>query len=226
MRVVEWLRAHDMAPTPTTPFRHTRCGRVSSSSLVVTAMRTSMIAIALSGLLGLAMPAMAQPPLHKPVPVLDLARYSGTWHQVAHLPMFFQRKCVSDTTATYTPQADGTIEVRNACTRRDGERIEAIGVARTVPGAPGSLQVRFAPNWTSWMPLTWAPYWVIAVDPDYDWAMVGGPDRDHLWILSREPSMDPERYAALVAQARELGYPVDELVGEPSTEPANGTASR
>jgi apolipoprotein D and lipocalin family protein len=189
-------------------------------------MRKTLIAIALTGLFGLVAPAMAQQPLHKPVPVLDLERYAGTWHQVAHLPMFFQRKCVRDTTATYTPMEDGTIEVRNTCIRRDGERIEAVGVARPVPGAPGSLQVRFAPQWTLWMPLTWAPYWVIAVDPDYRWAMVGGPDRDHLWILSREPSMDPERYAALVEQARGLGYPVEQLLGDPAAEQANGTASR
>ncbi|AKC88026.1 lipocalin family protein [Pseudoxanthomonas suwonensis] len=161
------------------------------------------------------MAATAQPPRNMPVPVLDLQRYSGTWHQVAHLPMFFQRNCVRDTTATYTPQADGSIEVRNACTRKDGKRIESIGVAEPVPGAPGSLRVRFAPDWLGWLPFTWAPYWVIDVDPDYRWAMVGGPDRKYLWILSRDPRMDPARYEALVEQAQQLGYPVEELIREP-----------
>ena len=168
--------------------------------------------------------AVAQEPRNMPVPVLDLERYSGRWHQVAHLPMFFQPKCERDTTATYTPQADGTIEVRNACTRADGERIEAVGVAKPVPGAPGSLQVRFAPDWTSWLPFTWSPYWVLAVDEEYEWAMVGGPDRKYLWILSRDPAMDPERYATLVDQARQLGYPVDELVVEPRRNGATDAA--
>ena len=190
-------------------------------------MRASTtIALGLACLLAVPGRAAAQPPMHKPVPVLDLQRYAGTWHQVAHLPMFFQRKCARDTTATYTPRKDGTLEVRNTCVRKDGERIEAVGVAQPVPGAPGSLRVRFAPGWTSWLPLAWAPYWVIAVDPEYRWAMVGGPDRDHLWILSREPTLAPDRYSALVEQARSLGYPVDQLV---VANPADGmvaTASR
>lgn len=183
-------------------------------------MRIPPIAFALACLLWIPAPPAAakQPPRNMPVPVLDLERYSGTWHQIAHLPMFFQRKCASDTTATYTPLADGRIEVRNACTTGDGERIESTGVAERVPGAPGSLRVRFAPDWMSWLPFTWAPYWVLAVDKDYRWAMVGGPDRKYLWILSREASMDPQRYAALVEQARELGYPVQDLVREPGSQ--------
>ena len=95
-----------------------------------------------------------------------------------------------------------------------------------MPGAPGSLRVRFAPGWTSWLPLAWAPYWVIAVDPEYRWAMVGGPDRDHLWILSREPTLAPDRYSALVEQARGLGYPVDQLVVANPADGMEATASR
>lgn len=190
-------------------------------------MRASTtIALGLACLLAVPGRAAAQPPMHKPVPVLDLQRYAGTWHQVAHLPMFFQRKCARDTTATYTPREDGTLEVRNTCVRKDGERIEAVGVAQPVPGAPGSLRVRFAPGWTSWLPLAWAPYWVIAVDPEYRWAMVGGPDRDHLWILSREPTLEPDRYSALVEQARGLGYPVDQLVVANPADGMEATASR
>ena len=190
-------------------------------------MRASTtIALGLACLLAVPGRAAAQPPMHKPVPVLDLRRYAGTWHQVAHLPMFFQRKCARDTTATYTPREDGTLEVRNTCVRKDGERIEAVGVAQPVPGAPGSLRVRFAPGWTSWLPLAWAPYWVIAVDPEYRWAMVGGPDRDHLWILSREPTLAPDRYSALVEQARSLGYPVDQLVVASPADGMEATASR
>jgi apolipoprotein D and lipocalin family protein len=181
-------------------------------------MRTHLLLSALLLLAWLPATTLAQPPRNMPVPVLDLQRYSGTWHQVAHLPMFFQRKCVRGTTATYTPLADGTIEVRNACLDKDGERIESVGVAKPVPGAPGSLQVRFAPDWMRWAPFAWAPYWVLEVDPDYQWAMVGGPDLKYLWILSREPVMPPDRYEALVTRARALGYPVDELVREPAPQ--------
>ena len=70
-----------------------------------------------SALITLAMAASAAsaPALaNQPVSSLDLQRYAGTWHEIAHLPMFFQRKCVDTITATYTVNADGTIGVRNA----------------------------------------------------------------------------------------------------------------
>ncbi len=146
------------------------------------------------------------------VAALDLKRYAGRWHEIARLPMFFQRKCVSDITATYTLQPDGTVGVRNACRARDGSQQVADGVARPVAGQPGQLEVRFAPRWLSWAPGVWADYWVIALDPEYRWAMVGGPSRKYLWILSREPRMSQARFDALRAEAAARGYPVDALV--------------
>lgn len=146
------------------------------------------------------------------VPALDLRRYAGDWHEIARLPMFFQRKCVADTTATYTLRADGEIDVRNACGDRDGKLITAEGVARPVHGHPGRLQVRFVPGWLAWTPLVWADYWVIELDPDYRWAVVGGPDRKYLWVLSRTPGMDRVLFEAIRQRAGRRGYPVDQLL--------------
>ncbi len=149
---------------------------------------------------------------NRPVPQLDLQRYSGTWHEIAHLPMFFQRHCVDRITATYTRKADGTVEVRNACATRNGTMDESVGVARPVPGQPGALEVRFAPQWLSWLPMVWADYWVIDLDPEYRWAVVGGPSRKYLWILSREPRMARATFESITSRAAALGYPVERLV--------------
>lgn len=149
---------------------------------------------------------------NQPVPSLDLKRYSGTWHEIAHLPMFFQRKCVDRITATYTPLTDGTIEVRNACRAKDGTTDESVGVARPVAGRPGALQVRFAPAWLSWLPIAWADYWVVDLDPDYRWAVVGGPSRKYLWLLSRTPTMDRDVFESLKTRAAQRGYRVENLV--------------
>jgi apolipoprotein D and lipocalin family protein len=146
------------------------------------------------------------------VPALDLQRYAGEWHEIAHLPMFFQRNCVANITATYSNRADGTIGVRNACDGKDGKRLVSEGTARPVAGHPGRLEVRFAPDWLAWVPLVWADYWVVELDPGYGWAVVGGPGRDYLWILSRTPRMDRATYDAIRARAAQRGYPVEKLL--------------
>lgn len=146
------------------------------------------------------------------VPALDLQRYGGQWHEIARLPMFFQRRCVANTTATYTPRADGLVGVRNACDDKDGRRMVSEGTARPVPGHPGRLEVRFAPAWLGWAPMVWADYWVVDLDPEYRWAVVGGPSRKYLWVLSRTPSMDRVQFEAIRARAAQRGYPVEKLV--------------
>lgn len=149
---------------------------------------------------------------NRPVAALDLPRYSGQWHEIAHLPMFFQRKCRDTITATYTLRADGHIGVHNACRTHDGAMEASDGVARPVDGQPGALKVRFAPAWLAWLPMVWADYWVVELDPDYRWAVVGGPSRKYLWVLSRDPSMRGDLFRQIVAHARQRGYPVDRLV--------------
>lgn len=146
------------------------------------------------------------------VPALDISRYAGPWHEIAHLPVSFQKNCVGEISAHYTLREDGMIGVRNGCATGDGGRSEVEGVARAVPGEPGRLQVRFAPDWLAWVPWVWADYWVLALDPDYQWAVVGEPRRRYLWILSRSPRMPRAQFEALKDKAVAMGYVLDELV--------------
>lgn len=166
----------------------------------------------LATLLNLAVVTSFAASANTPVVQLDLQRYLGTWHEIAHLPMFFQRHCVDQINATYTPLPDNTIQVRNACRTRDGSMNESTGVARPVEDKPGQLKVRFAPGWLAWLPMVWADYWVIDLDPDYQWAVVGGPSHKYLWVLSRTPTMERVLFECLRDRARERGYPVDNLV--------------
>ena len=126
--------------------------------------------------------------------------------------MFFQRKCKDRITATYALRPDGSVEVRNACRtrRRLHGRVHRRG--RPVAGEPGALKVRFAPGWLSWVPAVWADYWVVALDPDYQWALVGGPSRKYLWVLSRTPSMSKQVFDRIRAIATQLGYPTERLI--------------
>lgn len=148
----------------------------------------------------------------QPVRDLDLQRYAGTWHEIARLPNRFENDCVGDITATYTPRDDGSLRVVNACREENGDIKSTEGEARQAGDHAAQLEVRFAPKWLSFLPFVWADYWVIALDEDYQWALVGEPDLEYFWILSRDPDMDARTFEGLKARARGLGYDLDELV--------------
>lgn len=167
--------------------------------------------ILLAALLAVSPALHAAEPL-EPVPDLDINRYSGTWYEIARLPNRFEDQCVGDITATYTPLQSGRIRVVNACRNKDGE-IEAVtGQARPAGDHPAKLEVRFAPAWLGWLPFVWADYWVVALDEDYQWAIVGEPDRDYLWFLTRKPAVDQATFDDLRARATAMGYDLGELV--------------
>ncbi len=166
------------------------------------------------GLLAWVMVGAAQaelPPL-KTVPSVDVPRYMGTWHEIAKYSNWFQKKCASSTQATYTLQADGRVQVLNRCKTDKGEWSEARGAARQIGGPRSAqLKVRFAPEWLSFIPLVWGDYWIIALDPDYQWVVVSEPQREYLWILSRTPEMPGATYQALLGQLEGLGFDLKRL---------------
>lgn len=148
---------------------------------------------------------------NRPVATLDTQRYLGQWHEIAHLPLFFQRKCVGPVTTTYAMAPDAKLAIQATCATRKGNKT-VDGVGRFEPGQPAAFKVRFAPAWLSWLPQAWFDYWVIDIDPDYQWAIIGGPGATHLWILARNRTMNRALYQRLVARARDRGYPVEKLV--------------
>lgn len=146
------------------------------------------------------------------VPALDYQRYAGTWYEIARLPNRFQRVCASDVTATYTVRQDGRIDVLNRCRESNGAIRQAAGVARRVDGQPPSvLEVRFAPAFLSVLPMVWGDYQIIDLGPDYDYAVVGAPNRSYLWILARRPDLNREIYQRLSDRARAQGFDVAAL---------------
>lgn len=147
---------------------------------------------------------------------VDLKRYTGRWYEIARLPMPFQ-KAGEAAIAEYGRNADGTISVRNIAIRPDGSQHDIHGYAKVLnPPESTKLAVRF----NTWFgPLIPVPkegnYWILHVDVRYQEAIIGTPQRKYLWILSRCPHIPPQRYAALVARAKQLGYDVSRLIKDP-----------
>ncbi len=144
-----------------------------------------------------------------PVTGFELDRYLGTWYEIARLDHRFERG-LEAVTAHYAKNDDGGVTVTNRGWNTEaGEWDQAVGKARFL-GAPdtASLEVSFFGPF-------YGGYHVLALDaqaPDYGYALVAGPDRDYLWILSRTPRLAEDVYQDLVRQARALDFPVDELI--------------
>ena len=144
---------------------------------------------------------------------VDLKRYQGTWYEQARLPMFFQRNCVRSQ-ADYRLQDEGSVAVTNRCETEDGEQQEARGEAvLQQEGQTDKLWVRFD-NWFSniFPGLTKGHYWILYLADDYSVALVGSPDRDHLWLLAREKEIDAATRNRLLDEARQRGYDTSELI--------------
>ncbi len=146
------------------------------------------------------------------IPSLDVPRYTGRWYEIAKFPNRFQKQCVGDTTADYQALEGQQVRVTNRCRRADGKVDEAIGLARQVDGpSSAKLKVRFAPSWLSFVPFVWGDYWVVDLDPSYQLAAVSEPKREYLWVLSRTPQVDPERYKALLVRLQAMGLDTAKL---------------
>ena len=148
----------------------------------------------------------------KTIASLDVPRYLGTWYEIAKFPNRFQKRCISNTKAVYTAKPDGNLRVLNSCKTASGETSEAEGLARQI-GAKDSpkLEVRFAPEWLSFLPMVWGDYWVIDLDPQYQLAAVSDPSREYLWVLSRTPQLDPKVYADLLQRLQQQHFDIQKL---------------
>ena len=119
---------------------------------------------------------------------VDLSRYVGTWYEISKIPNSFQDHCIKNTTANYIINEDGDIIVMNKCIDEDGEFDDADGLAIVVDkGTNSKLEVSFV-SLFGWH-LFWGDYWILGLDEDYKYAVIGTPSRKYGWILSRTPQM-------------------------------------
>ncbi len=141
------------------------------------------------------------------VKTVDLARYQGTWYEIARLPNFFEKKlkCI---TANYTLREDGKIKVLNSgrFISEPHKSSSSEGVA-WVPdkSAPARLKVQF------FWPFS-GNYWIMYLDQNYRFALIGEPSLKYLWILAREKKLDEESFNMLLNIAIDNGYDLRPLI--------------
>lgn len=145
---------------------------------------------------------------------VDLNRYMGKWYEIAKIPNSFQKKCAA-TQANYTLRKDGKVDVLNICKKKydDGQK-EAKGVARVNPdfNSNSILEVSFVPLFGFWFS---GDYYIIHVDEDYEYALVGAPSRDYLWILSRSTTLSENTYNYLLNIASKEKFDISRVEKTP-----------
>lgn len=164
-------------------------------------------ALALLALIGLSACSTSPPAGLEPITPFEIARYAGRWYEIARLDHRFERG-MSDVSATYSEQADGSVKVVNrGYDGKIGDWRQAVGRAVfTGPPDRASLKVSFFGPF-------YGGYHVVALDRlDYRWALVVGPDRDYFWILAREKTLPADLRSQLLEQARAMGIDVESLL--------------
>jgi apolipoprotein D and lipocalin family protein len=139
---------------------------------------------------------------------VDLKKYAGLWYEIAKIPNSSQDQCAYSTTAEYIIQQDGSIQVINKCYEENGEPDVADGIANVVDKKTNAkLEVSFF-SILGIRPF-WGDYWIIGLDEDYQWAVIGTPSRKYGWILSRTPSLPDDTMQKIFALLKSQNYNPD-----------------
>ena len=165
----------------------------------------SKLCVMLSAVLSVAC-SVSPPKDVKVVNNFDSQRYLGTWYEIARLDHRFERG-LEQVTANYSPREDGGLKVINrGFNTLKQQWQESTGKAYFI-GSPqvAALKVSFFGPF-------YGGYNVIELDADYRYALVCGPNRDYLWILSRTPELDAATHDRLLQTAKNSGFAIDKLI--------------
>lgn len=146
---------------------------------------------------------------------VDVHRFAGTWYEIARLPDESQTTCATDMVDRYQLRPDGTLSVTSSCRTPTGKVEQQVGHAWTVPAdgnVPPLLKVSYMPRWLQWLPVRQGEFAVVMLDPDYRYAVFSGPRHQHLWLLSRTPTLPADQLGRIVDRLAAQGYPTRQLV--------------
>lgn len=150
-------------------------------------------------------------------PSVDLNKYIGKWYEVASIPQSFQKQCVGNTIADYSFGEKNLIVVINSCDTKTGKRSVSEGRAKIVDTNTNSkLKVTFV-KLIDWIFAFGGNYWILDVDPGYNYALIGDPSRQYAWILSRTPNLPEEILVQAEKHFKAQGYDTCQILSSVQT---------
>jgi apolipoprotein D and lipocalin family protein len=144
------------------------------------------------------------PPLQT-VEKVNLQKYLGSWYEIARYEHFFEKDC-KNVSANYSMMDEETIKVINRCTKiTTNEKKEAMGRAYAIDETNSKLKVSF------FRPF-YGDYWVLILDENYEYVVVGTPSREYLWILARQKTISNEIKNSILEKLPSLGFDTSKFI--------------
>ncbi len=142
----------------------------------------------------------------KAVHHFDANKYIGTWYEIARIDFFFEKN-MNNTSAQYSLDKKGNIIVLNSGYNYNKNKWEeAKGLAKFRNNKDiAELKVSFFGPFYS-------GYNVIALDNNYQYALVAGKNLNYLWILSRTKNIPDNIKSKYLDLAKEIGYDTSKLI--------------
>jgi apolipoprotein D and lipocalin family protein len=136
----------------------------------------------------------------------DKQKYLGKWYEIARIDFKYERG-LNNTSAHYSLNANGTIMVVNkGYNTQKGVWKQAIGKAKFVGDINvGMLKVSFFGPFYS-------GYNIIALDADYQYALIAGASFKYLWILSRQTTIPDAIKDEYLKMAEDYGFNTSNLL--------------
>jgi apolipoprotein D and lipocalin family protein len=180
-------------------------------------MNPASRALALCAVLGsVPLGCGSEPPLDFAQNV-DLSRFQGKWYEIARLPRTTQTDC-HGTTAFYTQNPNGTLSLVNQCNVGGPlGPLSTVSMTATVTDPAEPAKLALAVGGFS------GDYWILEVGPTYEYAVVGHPSREYLWILSRTPTLGAPTMQGIIARAQSHEFDTSRL--EYTPQPPAGERS-
>lgn len=142
----------------------------------------------------------------KAVENFNVDRYLGTWYEIARIDFRFEKN-LNNASAQYSLNKKGNIVVLNSgYNYKKNEWKKAEGVAK-FRGKKDIAELK-----VSFFGPFFSGYNVVALDENYQYALVAGESLDYLWILSRTKTIPENVKIGYLKKAHEIGYNTSKLI--------------
>jgi apolipoprotein D and lipocalin family protein len=140
------------------------------------------------------------------VPSLDLNRTMGTWYEIARYPIKRQKHCIGGGMVLYAlGDKRKSFQVVTTCQLKDNNADSWNNKGKMDAAGDGALKL------SGLWPFT-TKYWILAIAPDYSWALVGNPNHKSLWVLAKSPTLSPSLFSEIEAKAAAQGFNTSRLI--------------